>query len=147
MSSVSYQDNTAIKSTPWRWAKAAILLLISLGLYLFTTDFPFYTLFEPQSAGWLLWVSYANDLILPFAFYFFLCLGERWLKTWQVRALIALAIPILLEFGQLFYYRFSTDRYVGSFDLVDIVMYMMSVGLAVVVEQMVFVKTLKFWNQ
>ena len=147
MSSVSYQDNTARKSTPWRLAKAAILLLISLGLYLFTTDFPFYTLFEPQSAGWLLWVSYANDLILPFAFYFFLCLGERWLKTWQVRALIALAIPILLEFGQLFYYRFSTDRYVGSFDLVDIVMYMMSVGLAVVVEQMVFVKTLKFWNQ
>ena len=147
MSSVSYQDNTARKSTPWRLAKAAILLLISLGLYLFTTDFPFYTLFEPQSAGWLLWVSYANDLILPFAFYFFLCLGERWLKTWQMRALIALAIPVLLEFGQLFYYRFSTDRYVGSFDLVDIVMYIMSVGSAVVVEQMVFAKTIRFWKR
>ena len=147
MSSVSYQDNSARKSTPWRLAKAAILLLISLGLYLFTTDFPFYTLFEPQSTGWLLWVSYANDLILPFAFYFFLCLGERWLKTWQMRALIALAIPILLEFGQLFHDRFPTDRYVGSFDLVDIVMYMMSVGLAVVVEQMVFAKAFKFWKQ
>ena len=147
MSSVSYPNNTARKSTPWRLAKAAILLLISLGLYLFTANFPFYILFEPQSTGWLLWISYANDLILPFALYFFLCLGERWLKTWQMRALIALAIPIFLEFGQLFYYQFSTAHYVGSFDLLDIIMYTISVGLAVVVEQKVFAKSLRFWKQ
>jgi hypothetical protein len=147
MSSVPYQENTARKRTPWRLAKTAISVLISLGLYLFANSFPFYTLFEPQSAGWVFWVSYANDLILPFAFYFFLYLGERWLKTWQIRALIALAIPILLEFGQLVYYRFSTDRYIGSFDPMDIVMYIISVGLAVIMEQMVFAKTLKFWKQ
>ena len=145
MSSVLYQENTTRKSTPWQLAKTAILLLISLGLYLFANNFPFYTIFEPQSTGWVLWVSYANDLILPFALYFFLCLGERWLKTWQMRALLALAIPIFLEFGQLFYYRFSTNRYIGSFDLLDIVMYIISIGLAVVVEQKVFAKTLKFW--
>jgi hypothetical protein len=145
MSSVPYQQNTVRKSTPWRLAKTAILVLISLGLYLFANNFPFYTIFEPQSAGWVFGVSYANDLIQPFALYFFLCLGEHWLKTWQVRALIALALPILLEFGQLFYYRFATDRYVGSFDPLDIVMYSISAGLAVVVEQKVFAKTLKFW--
>jgi len=145
MSSVPYQENTARKSTPWRLGKTAFLLLISLGLYLFTIDFPFYNLFEPQSAGWLFWVSYANDLILPFALYFFLCLGERWLKTWQVCALIALVIPIFLEFGQLFYYRFSTDRYVGSFDPLDIVMYIISVGLAVLIERKILVKLFKNW--
>jgi len=147
MSSVPYQENIARKNTPWQLAKTIILLLISLGLYLFANNFPFYTVFEPQSAGWVLWVSYANDLILPFALYFFLCLGERWLKTWQVRALLALAIPTLLEFGQLFYYRFSTNRYVGSFDPMDIIMYAVGVGLAVVLEQMVFARKLKFWQQ
>ena len=145
MSSVPYQKNSASKSFPSQMAKIIILLLISLGLYLFTNKFPFYAIFEPQSAGWVFWVSYANDLIQPFALYFFLCLGERWLKTWQVRALITLAVPVLLEFGQLFYYRFATGHYVGAFDPLDIVMYSISVGLAVVGEQKVFAKTLKFW--
>ena len=145
MSSVPYQKNSASKSPPLQMAKIVILLLISLGLYVFTNNFPFYKIFEPQSTGWVFWVSYANDLIQPFALYFFLCLGEHWLRTWQVRVLIALAIPVLLEFGQLFYHRFATGRYVGAFDPWDIVMYSLSVGLAVVVEQKVFAKTLKFW--
>ena len=145
MSSVPYQENSASKSFPSQMAKIVILLLISLGLYTFSNSFPFYKIFAPQSTGWVLWVSYANDLIQPFALYFLLCLGERWLKTWQVRALIALAIPVLLEFGQMLYYQFAKDRYVGSFDPLDIVMYSLSVGLAVVVEQKVFAKALKFW--
>lgn len=145
MSSVPYQENSASKSSPSQLAKSVILLLISLGLYAFSNSFPFYAIFAPQSTGWVLWVSYANDLIQPFALYFFLCLGERWLRTWQVRALIALAIPVLLEFGQLLYYQFATGRYVGAFDLWDIVMYSLSVGLAAIVEQKVFAKALKFW--
>lgn len=127
-------------------AKPAILLVISLGLLWFSTQvFPL-TLFEPFGTGWKLWASYANDLILPFAFYFFLCLGERWLKIWQVRAFLAFIIPTLLEFGQHFYYRFSTDRYVGAFDPLDILMYAISVGLAVIVERLVFARLLRFWE-
>ena len=145
MASVRYQDDITRKSMFGRLIKASLLLLISLGLYLFAIDFPFYVLYQPQSAGWIFWVSYANDLILPLAFYFFLCLGERWLKTWQVRALIALAIPILLEFGQLLYYRFSTERYMGSFDPLDMVMYIVSVGLAVLLERRVFAILFKIW--
>ena len=145
MTSLHYQENVVTKSMFARLIKVLILLLISLSLYLFATSFPFYALFEPQSAGWLVWVSYASNLILPFAFYFFLCLGERWLKTWQVRALIAIAIPILLEFGQLFYYRFSTGRYVGSFDPLDIVIEIIGVGLAVLIERRVLAKLVKNW--
>jgi hypothetical protein len=93
MDSVYYQENRTGKSIFGRLIKVVFLLLISLGLYLFARDFPIYMVFEPQSTGWVFWVSYANNLILPFGFYFFLCLGERWLKTWQVRALIAFASP------------------------------------------------------
>lgn len=128
----------------WR-AKAAVLLVISLGLLWFSQDFSPIRFFEPQSTGWVLWMSYAKDLILPFAFYFFLCLGERWLTTWRVRALFAFSIPTIVEFGQLLYYRVSTDRYVGSFDPLDLLMYAISVGLAVIIEQKVFPPLFKFW--
>lgn len=126
-------------------AKVAVPLVISLGLLWFSIDFSPVTLFEPQSTGWVLWISYANDLILPFAFYFFIRLGERWLKPWQWRALLAFAIPTLLEFGQYLYYRISSGYYVGAFDPVDILMYAIGVGLAVVLEQQVFAKRLNVW--
>ncbi|MEO8356337.1 MAG: hypothetical protein ABI621_10500 [Chloroflexota bacterium] len=126
-------------------AKPAILLVISLGLLWFSEKFSPATIFDPQSTGWILWMSYARDLIQPFALYFFICLGTRWLKTWQARALLAFAIPTLLELGQLFRYRISTDHYSGSFDPMDIVVYAVGVSLAVVVERQVFAKTLKFW--
>jgi len=145
MTSAQYQKNMAEKSNSAHWVKVGILLFITLGLYLLAMDFPFYAVFEPQSTGWIFWVSYANNLILPFALYFFLCLGERWLKTWQERALIALAIPIVLELGQLFYYRFSIQRYVGSFDPLDIVMSIIGVGLAVLIERKVFAKLFRNW--
>jgi hypothetical protein len=121
-------------------AKVAVLLVISLGLFWFLDRFSPVSIFEPQSTGWELWMSYANDLILPFAFYFFLCLGERWLKTWQARALVAFAIPTLIEFGQALYQRSSASYYVGSFDPLDILMYAVGVGLAVLVEQSIFTK-------
>jgi len=145
MTSVHDHENAPRKSAFERSIKVVVLVLISFGLYLFAIDFPVYALFEPQSAGWVLWISYANNLILPFALYFVLCLGERWLKSWRVRALLALAVPILLEFGQLFYYRFSMERYVGSFDSLDIVMETIGVGLAVLVERKVFAKLFKNW--
>lgn len=143
MSSMLYSENTKKRSATGGWAKAFILLIISLGLLWFTSDVPVFLLFEPESMGWKLWLSYANDLILPFAFYFFICLGERWLRTWQVRALLAFAIPLLLELRQALYHPIGS--YIGAFDPLDIVMYAISVGLAVIVERQVFARTLKFW--
>lgn len=146
MTSDHYQADGTGKSLLERLIKVLVLLLISLGLYLFAVDFPFYRVFPPQSAGWIIWVSYANNLILPFGFYFFLCLGERWLPTWQARAWIAIGIPVLLEFGQLFYYRFSTGRYVGSFDPLDIGMTIVGVGLAAWIERRVLATHFRNWS-
>jgi hypothetical protein len=132
--------------------KAAVLLVISLGLLWFLDWFSPAVIFEPQSSGWVLWVSYANDLLLPFAFYFFLWLGERWLKTWQARALLAFTIPTLMEFVQALYpwiseSRYFTGRYVGAFDPLDILMYAIGVGVAVFVEQVIFTKQFIFSQQ
>src|SRR5690349_12845394 len=103
-----------------RWANVALLLVISIGLLWFSEEFSPATIFKPQTTAWVLWISYAKDLIQPFALYFFICLAARWLKTWQIRAILAFAIPTLLEFGQLLYYRVSTTpRYIGAFDPLD----------------------------
>ena len=126
-------------------AKTGILLVISLGLYAFSEQFSPTTIFEPQTKGWVWWTSYAKDLIQPFAFYYFLGLGERWLKTWQGRALLSFGLPTLLEFGQGLYYRVANSHYVGAFDPMDIVTYAIGVGLAVLVEQKIFAKVLRFW--
>ena len=122
------------------WLKNASLLFISLGLFWFSEDFSLARFFEPQSIGWMLWFSYAKDLIQPFALYLFFCLGEKWLKTWQVRAGIAFSIPLLLEIFQFLYYRVAPTRYVGSFDPLDILMYAMGVAIAVAIEQFVLAK-------
>ena len=128
------------------WGKIVILLTTSLGLFWFTEEFSAVLFFEPwQGAQWKLWVSYFKDLIQPFTFYFFLCLGERWWKDGRQRALLAFAFPTLIEFGQYLYYQVSSSYYVGVFDPWDILMYASGVGLAVVIEQKVFAKLLKFW--
>ena len=151
MTSSQYQKNMVEKPSLWRAKKIVILLLMLFGLYLFAIDFPFYKFFEPQSTGWILWVSYANDLIFAFAFYFFLCLGEKWLKTWQLRAFIAFVILTLVEIGQLLYSQFFIETYasrlgyIGAFDIFDIVVQLIGVGLAVLVEQYIFARFFKNW--
>jgi hypothetical protein len=155
--------------------KIPLFLIIALGLFWFSENFPFYTLFEPQSTGWILWVSYAKDLIQPFAFYFFICFidelrtlaginrtvlnglsssGNRNRLTGLLqrvrcdapsRALIAFTIPTLLEISQIFYSIFiyrSQLLYMGNFDPWDIVMYALGVGLAMLVEKLIFSRSL-----
>ena len=145
MFSADLAKNNTAKKISRPWTKIAILLVVSLGLLWFSENFSPASLFEPQSTGWILWVSYAKDLIQPFAFYFFLCLGERWLNTWQIRALLTFAIPSLLELGQYLYYRVASGHYVGAFDPLDILMYAIGVVLAVIVERKAFAKLLKVW--
>lgn len=144
MFSADAAGNPRAKKFSRPWMKVAMLLAVSMGLFWFSEQFSPANLFEPQSAGWVLWVSYAKDLIQPFAFYLFLCLGERWLNSWQARALLAFAIPTLLEVGQYLYYPFFSGHYVGSFDPLDIFMYAIGIGFAIAVEQGIFAKWFKF---
>jgi hypothetical protein len=126
-----------------------LTLVVSLGLLWVSEEFPVYAFFEPQSTGWMLWMSYAKDFIQPFAFYFFISLSEKWLKQWQVRAALAFGIPTLMEVGQFFYPAFfyrSHTFFFGSFDWFDLVMYALGVGLAALVEQKILIHR-SFWKQ
>ena len=128
--------------------KIILVLVVSLSLLWFSEQFSPASLFEPQSTGWILWVSFAKDLIQPFAFYFFLCLGQKWLPTWRSRALIAFGVPTLLEFGQIFYRALVYQDqlvYMGNFDPLDILVYATGVALAVLVERKLFAR-LSFWD-
>jgi hypothetical protein len=131
-----------MKTIRAEWLRFAILLSVPFGLLWFSEEFSPVRVFEPESTGWKLWFSYAKDLLQPFALYLFLCLGEKWLQTWQTRACVAFGVPLLLELFQFFYYRVAPTHYVGSFDPLDIVMYATGVGLAVIVEQLLVVKIL-----
>ncbi len=66
-------------------------------------------------------------------------------------ALIALAVPVLLELGQLLYEllstRFPVAHYFGAFDPIDIVIYIISVGLVVLIERKILAKLLKIGNK
>ncbi len=135
-----------MKNIRTQLTKVAIILIISLAMLWVSEGFSPASIFESQSTGWVLWVSYAKNLILPFVFYLLICLAEKWVKTWQWRAVIAFAVPTLIEFYQNLYYRFSPTRYVGSFDLMDILMHAIGVGLAVFVEQKLIAKLLAFSN-
>ena len=147
MSLASRPQSHTLTNVRGLFAKTVTLLVISVGLLWFSEEFSPARVFEPQSTAWKLWVSYAKDLIQPFAFYFFICLGERWLPTWRGRALSAFAVPTLLEFGQGLYYRVSSSHDVGSFDPVDIVIYAVAVGLAVILDTRVFANLFKFWER
>jgi hypothetical protein len=136
-----------MKIGPTNVTKIAVLLVISIGLFWFSEDFSAWTIFEPETRSWILWMSYAKDLLQPFALYFLFCLGANWVKTWQWRALLAFGIPALIEFGQYLYYRFPSGYYMGSFDPLDILVYAIGVGLAVMLEQKILAKWFPFWQQ
>jgi hypothetical protein len=122
------------------WLRYGLLLVISWGLFWFSEEFAAGKIFEAESIGWKLWFSYAKDFFQPFALYLLLCLGEKWLTNWRVRAAVAFSIPLLLEIFQFLYYRIAPTHYVGSFDLLDILVYAIGVATAVIVEQMVLTK-------
>ena len=87
---------------------------------------------------WLsLYYSYASDFLLPFGFYFLLCISElkiNFLRNWYVKAGLLLCITILAECLQYFGFYALGE----TFDPVDIVMYIAGVGAAVILERFVF---------
>ena len=92
-----------------------------------------------------LYYSYFSDIVLPFGWYFLLCLSEasyRILGHWSRKAVIILALMTIAETLQYFgIYAFGT-----TFDPVDYVMYGLGVLLAVFVDRQVFARVFDFWT-
>jgi len=92
-----------------------------------------------------LYYSYVSDLIIPFGIYFLLCIAEyniRIFRRWYVKALIIIAVTTLAEILQFFgIYALGV-----TFDFIDILMYIIGVGAAVIIDRLIFKKFIQFWD-
>ena len=94
---------------------------------------------------YLLYYSYVSDLIIPFGFYFLLCINELYIKIlqkWYVKAAIIIVLTTLVEILQLFgVYALGI-----TFDPIDILMYVFGVGIAVIFDRLLFKRFIPFWD-
>jgi len=92
-----------------------------------------------------LYYSYVSDLIIPFGIYFLLCIAEyniRIFRRWYVKALIIIAVTTLAEILQFFgIYALGV-----TFDFIDILMYIIGVGAAVIIDRLIFKRFIQFWD-
>lgn len=89
--------------------------------------------------------SYASDLLIPFGFYFLLCIAQfkhSILKKWFIKALLVFGAATLAEVLQ-FFKVYALGK---TFDPVDILMYCIGVGLAVIIDNVVFKSFIPFWE-
>jgi len=136
-----------------KFLKILILLAIPLGIYLFIENFPPGYYLDQRDLPYKLYVSFFNDLALPFGLYFILCLLEKLiprLKPWQVKTFLVFLLPASIEIGQLIYQKLDLARvfntYGGAFDPLDLVAYTTGGLLAALLERQVFAKYFKFWD-
>jgi hypothetical protein len=97
------------------------------------------------SAPWdIYYSSWFSDVLIPFGFYFLLCLNDmslRILKPWYVKAAIIFLLCTTSEVLQFYgIYAFGV-----TFDWLDILAYCAGVLLAALVERKLFAR-LSFWN-
>ena len=89
--------------------------------------------------------SYFSDVVMPFGFYFLLCLDEQWLpllRHWQVKLAVMFLLPSLAETCQ----YFGIPVLGSTFDPLDYGMYAIGVASAAVVDRQVFSRIFRFWT-
>ena len=94
---------------------------------------------------YLFYYSYVSDLIIPFGVYFLLCINELYIKIlqkWYVKAAIIIGFTTLAEILQLLgIYALGI-----TFDPVDILIYVLGVGIAVIIDRLLFKRFIPFWD-
>ncbi len=137
-----------------KFQKFLILLAIPLAIWLLIDNFPSGYYLEQRDLPYKLYVSFFNDLTLPFGFYYVLCLFETWiskLKSWQVKACLVFLVPASFEIGQFLCQELALTQvfslYGGVFDPLDLIVYAAGGLLAALVERRIFAKYFKFWEQ
>ena len=110
----------------------AIAFLLRVGTYL------------PDSA-YIFYQSYFADLVMPFSFYFLLCLNERsmpFLRNWAIKGSIIFLVMTTTEIFQYFdIYMFGV-----TFDPLDILAFASGTMAAVVADQLIFPRVFSFWR-
>jgi hypothetical protein len=134
--------------------KVFFSLTVAFTILWFTNNFSYGAYLS--GAAYKLYASYANDILLPFGFYFGLCALERFipaLRSWKIKAAIAFLLPSALEFLQPLWTGvigidfMTVDQFgLGSaFDPLDFFAYAIGVFTATLIERHILTR-LSFWN-
>ena len=87
--------------------------------------------------------GYLLDILIPFAFYFLLCLNDfSHLRSWIVKSILVFGAAACVEIAQ----SFGVPLFGRTFDPVDFVMYGLGVTLAVIFDTTVFPRIFDFWT-
>jgi glycopeptide antibiotics resistance protein len=87
--------------------------------------------------------GYLLDILVPFAFYFLLCLSEfSLLRSWIVKSILVLGAGFSVEIAQFF----DVPIFGRTFDPVDFIMYGMGVILAAILDTTVLPRIFEFWT-
>jgi hypothetical protein len=89
--------------------------------------------------------GYFSDLVLPFGFYFLLCISEakfELLRPWYAKALVTFGLAAGAEVLQ----GFGIHALGTTFDPLDFVMYAAGVAGAVALERYCFARVFSFWT-
>jgi hypothetical protein len=87
--------------------------------------------------------GYLLDILVPLAFYFLLVLPEHpLLERWPVKALLVFGAGASVEIAQFF----GAPILGRTFDPLDFVMYALGIGLAAVLDSVLFPRVFGFWT-
>jgi len=87
--------------------------------------------------------SYLLNILVPFGFYFLLCLSKfHLLKSWIVKSILVFGAASFTEIAQFF----GVPIFGRTFDPVDFVMFGMGVILATILDIIVFPRIFDFWT-
>jgi len=87
--------------------------------------------------------GYLLDILVPFGFYFLLCLSKfPLLKSWIVKSILVFGAASFTEIAQFF----GVPIFGRTFDPVDFVMFGMGVILAVIFDIIMFPRIFDFWT-
>jgi hypothetical protein len=87
--------------------------------------------------------GYLLDILLPFAFYFLLCLNEfSLLRSWIVKSSLVFAVGASVEIAQFY----GVPIFGQTFDPLDFGMYGIGVLSAAILDTTVFPRILEFWT-
>jgi glycopeptide antibiotics resistance protein len=128
-----------MKATPQMIRKRVVIvsLVIPIALLHFATGTHYRGPYPGFVNGYLL------DVLIPFGFYFLLCLNEfSLLRSWIVKSVLVFGAGSSVEIAQ-----FSGVPIFGrTFDPVDFIMYGIGVILAAVLDTTVFPRIFEFWT-
>ncbi len=87
--------------------------------------------------------GYLLDILVPFGFYFLLCLIKfPLLKSWIVRGILVFGVASFTEIAQFF----GVPIFGQTFDPVDFVIFGVGVMLATILDIIVFPRIFDFWT-